>query len=368
MTRLVLHIGHPKTGTTTLQHTMTANRSRLIEDGILYPEPNATHKHDVLVPRLVPQDRVSKGKHGGLTRRLKKNREEIVALSERAWSELAATVAERRPGVVVISAENFWNLRDDAPDRLRRQLDGIASDVRVAAYLRSPAALYLSRLNQKIRMMRKLPIVSPSYYTSAIDSYAAGGFSDISLRVFDVVSLAEGDIVQDFCANYLPELSAPLQSQAGARTNESVSAEALTLLREVYISAGFDDYATRPKPLIRSRVMRVVREIERYVGGATKPRLHPEVAAAVVARSMDLLRLRDEIGVTFPDVDYSLVGTTPALDLDAVDNVPSLCLVDEARLDEMRAGAARPLAEALTASEFPRRSKWRRIRKSFPAG
>ncbi|WP_138472649.1 hypothetical protein [Poseidonocella sp. HB161398] len=44
MTRhLILHVGSPKCGSTYLQRVMVANRARLAEEGIVYPDPGTSH-------------------------------------------------------------------------------------------------------------------------------------------------------------------------------------------------------------------------------------------------------------------------------------------------------------------------------------
>ncbi|MGI9369243.1 MAG: hypothetical protein ACR2O2_10450, partial [Ruegeria sp.] len=47
---LILHIGHPKTGTTTLQQTFKKNRDFLEKQGILYPMQSSQYNHKLIVP------------------------------------------------------------------------------------------------------------------------------------------------------------------------------------------------------------------------------------------------------------------------------------------------------------------------------
>jgi hypothetical protein len=53
MTRVYLHIGAPKTGTTYLQEVLFRNRARLAEHGVLYPgDSTAAHYAAVLDLRV----------------------------------------------------------------------------------------------------------------------------------------------------------------------------------------------------------------------------------------------------------------------------------------------------------------------------
>jgi hypothetical protein len=331
MTRLVLHIGHPKTGTTALQFALDANRERLGKFGILYPAAGKEHKHAVLTPYLmkVPPTPATR-------RRTKLDGEDLIAFSRHVWDALKADVAATRPDVVVLSAESFWNPTSvNAAASFHEKLNEIASEIQVVGYLRSPPQRYLSRLNQKVRMLRELPIVEGRFYQKAITAYSVTGFENISLQVFDKTMLRDGDIVNDFCQRFLPELKTPLDRETIRRTNESISVEALAVMREISTSESASVFL-RQRPARRTRILKSLREFDRELTGATPPQLHPQIRDTVIARSADLIWLRDERGIEFPDVDYSLVGSETKIDLESIQEIAALCPLNPSRLSELR--------------------------------
>ena len=56
----------------------------------------------------------------------------------------------------------------------------------------------------------------------------------------------------------------------------------------------------------------------------------------MIARSADLIWLRDERGIEFPDVDYSLVGSETKIDLESIQEIAALCPLNPSRLSELR--------------------------------
>jgi len=339
LTRLILHVGHPKTGTTTLQYALLTNRRRLARKGICYPAIEKEYKHSLLIPHLLKTEKPD------LCRRLKISPEQLAERSRRAWSQICASTRDTATDLVIISAEGFWGRGSSQEIAwLCSSLREIADEIHLVAYLRSPDQLFLSRLNQKMRKMRKLPRVMEGYYRKSILSCASGKFDRISLRVFDRSQLAKSDIVSDFIETFVPELTEGIDRSKIRRTNESVSTEAMALLQELKTSNGFA--SGLPARRLRGRVDRLVRTADAALEGATRPSLHRPVSDAIIARSADLLWLRDQHGITFPDVDYSRVGAPSKVDLDACKDVRDFCPVQDQRLQKLREAVSHALADA----------------------
>lgn len=185
-------------------------------------------------------------------------------------------------------------------------------------------------------MVRGLPKVDGSYYRLAISAYADAGCDNISLQIYDKSLLRDGDIVTDFCQRFLPELKHPLDTGNVRRTNESISTEALAVMREVTTSRAAAAFVNH-RPGRRSRILKALREFDRQLTDATRPQLHPQVRDAVVAGSTDLTWLRDEWGIEFPDLDYDLVGKPSEVDLESIHDIASLCPLNTSRAAELRA-------------------------------
>ena len=236
MPRLLLHIGHPKTGTTALQSVLSANAKTLLNSAsVLYPtqtEP-AEFKHAFVIPWLFQADNES------IRRRSKASGDELKEISKQYWNSLVAEVQQTNHNLSILSAEGFWSIVRRAPQGqsafFREKLYEIADHIKVIAYLKSPAPYFLSKINQKLRNFRAVTLPRPNYLSGAIQDWEGIGFDDYSWRIFDRTLLTNQDIVDDFCTHYLPDsLSATALTREGVeQANSSVSNEALVILEEL---------------------------------------------------------------------------------------------------------------------------------------
>ena len=333
---LILHIGHPKTGTTALQSVLAANAARLLEVGVLYPTAATpvSHKHELAKPYLTGRE------NGAIRRRTGLEGEALARLSERYWSSLKAEI--RHPhNIIVLSAEGLWAVPARRWPSFSERLSEICDNVTVVAYLRSPARRFLSQMNQRVRMFRGVLLPPPEYYRSVVEAYRENGFDSIKLNVFEPASLVGGDIVADFCQKYLPAELEPLDRESVERGNESVSNEALAILDETRRR-----YPALPNSAIdrgRAKMVALLRAADRDIGGNLRPSLKPGVANAIVAGAKDLCWLRDHCGVQFKDVDYDLAESTGHAALGEMRRVSDFCPIDAERLDALRAITGRKI-------------------------
>jgi hypothetical protein len=336
LTRLILHIGHPKTGTTALQSVLSANAATLLRAGVLYPTASdpGYHKHILSKPYLTGTENPT------LHRRTGTRGDALAEISLRYWRRLRAECAATPHERLVLSCEGFF-VRSERPD-FRQRLGAICDHVTVAAYLRSPAKRVLSQMNQNLRMFREFVLPPAEYYRPVLETYMLGGFETLSLNVFDPAQMADGDIVTDFVRKYLPENLPPLVRDQVERSNESVSNEALTILAELPARWNLTE-SSRGDPR-RGKAVALIRDADRRVGGTRRPSFKPEIAEAIVARSVDLPWLRDVGGVTFDDVDYAAIGRSDLPDLTGLRHVKDFCPVDPQRLAALRDLTDAPLA------------------------
>lgn len=332
MTRILVHIGHPKTGSTALQFTLRALPEQLARAGVLYPEiaPVQRHKHAVLLPTLLgkatPALRRSSGVDGA----------ELATVSATAWAALGERIAAVAPRTTVLSGESFWNPRSaEAARSMCARLRTLADRVEVAGYVRSPTTFFLSQVNQNIKMFGAVKKLRPDFYRSAIEAHAAGGFDRLSFRLFDRSALIGGDVVEDFRQSYLPEIDAPLDAGPAVRGNVSLSTEALKLVQCLQAKAGHAIHAGSGPT--RTSLIRLVQSADAHVPGRVRPSLRPEVADAIVARSLDLPWLRDSQGIVFPDIDYARISARPEVELEQLQEIEDLCPLDAERLAVLRA-------------------------------
>jgi len=358
MPSLLLHIGHPKTGTTALQSVLSANADILLKNAsVLYPtkaEP-IEFKHAFAIPWLLQADNHS------IRRRSKASGDDLKEISRRYWHCLVTEVQQANHKTLILSAEGFWDaakqVTKEQANFFRRKLYDISNHVTVIAYLKSPAPYFLSKINQKLRNFRAVTLPKSNYLSRAIQDWESIGFDDYSWRIFDRTLLTNQDIIDDFCAHYLPDsLSATDLTREGVeQANSSVSNEALVILEE--LTSAYPVLLENVYDHRRYKIIEILKQSDRSIGGKARPSLKESAAAGIVKRCSDLGWLQDR-GLSFPDIDPAWIHQTATTDLpNTFTCVSDFCPIDSDRLAELR-GVAGEAIEALFRPE-PKRIFWR---------
>ncbi|PLW81651.1 hypothetical protein CWI75_14380 [Kineobactrum sediminis] len=227
MATVYLHIGSPKTATSSLQAVFARHKRKLGSRGVLYPrECRHGDAHHILVADLI-------GKHqsghlpdfwyGDFPR-------------GKAWARLQ-TELEAKAGKfdkVVLSSELFFGQSVGLEAMLGDIRQALAGHtVKIVVYLRRQDQLYASFYNQDVKGARQWSRSAYEFYgTHQIfrHSYSrlmefwssAFGVENIIIRPYERAQWVGGDIVQDFCATIgIPALgSAPLESNQGLGVNQ----------------------------------------------------------------------------------------------------------------------------------------------------
>lgn len=338
MTRLTLHVGHPKTGTTALQSVLFANAETLLEKGsVLYPTQTkpVKIKHALAIPWLlgVEYEAVRRSAHA--------SDDKLTEISQEFWQAITTEIAAKQPEHLILSAEGFWVLRKASEAKratFKETINAIATHVAVAGYLKSPAPYFTSMINQKLRNFREVQLPKRNFYRASMQAWEDMGFDDYQWRIFDRRCLVNQDIIDDFCAHHLP---APLSSQDLNRegvedANSSVSNEALVILEE--LANNYPDLQQNIYDHRRYKVVDILREADTQVGGRSRPCLTEAAAAAIVARCDDLAWLLDR-GLSFPDLDPALINAANPPVLERFTRVADFCPVDSDRLASLRSCA-----------------------------
>ena len=138
--KLFIHIGAPRTGTTTLQSLMNANKARLLKSGLDYPligytdEKRGDAQHNLAFslmetyPEFVPEKaRVS---------------------PDVVWNKFADYARAAKTNIFV-SSEAFSTLQKDAVEFIRKKLDGIDTEILYVA--RDAQSWHASMARQQIK-------------------------------------------------------------------------------------------------------------------------------------------------------------------------------------------------------------------------
>lgn len=335
--RLLVHIGHPKTGTTSLQAVLHASHDYLVKNGVYHP---ITHEkrgnNSEIVPYLLGPEVISEFR----LNRLRQTAASAVAEADSHWNKLLADLVRIRPKTVVLSSEMMFSpVGSDRKSHLEAALHSIATDIQTIAYLRSPGSFFLSSLQQTLKFARPPRPPKPDRLRSRLAPIAENMPGRLSLNVFERTQLAGGDLVLDFFAKYLPDVDVGGLIRPEAERNITHSPEAISLLLE-------NSLDQRPVRKDRHLSARAIRRADQAIPGKSRPVLFPEVHQAIIDHEReDLLWLRDTFGVVFSDVDYSRISTTGGINpLARFKRVEDLCAVDPDRKAKLRDKALRETA------------------------
>lgn len=204
--RVILHIGTEKTGTTSIQAALNADRRALKAKGILYPSLLGSTNHSelyVLSGAALPGDDVLLWEE---TRTGLSGRKYVAACTESFLSE----VSEGRYHTLVLSCE-FFHSRVASSEMVLDAIEslcGYIPSVRVLVYLRRQDELAVSAFSTRIKMgdvgrIFDLPIYSRNEnylnYRKLIELYqCCFGRDSVSPRIYDRTRLIGGDVVRDF--------------------------------------------------------------------------------------------------------------------------------------------------------------------------
>lgn len=266
---LTVHIGHQKTGTSSLQATFYRNAALLASHGLHYmerPTHHAVARHHEAVRRQADD-------HKELKRFLSEAK-------ARSWPQ------------GLLSSEAFTRLSDEEAAEFVGTARTVARRVSVLLYVRHPVSFVSSSASQGLRMGRTLAEIGSSPRVLPIRAMVARwrglvGAENMTVRGFASSLLVNGDIIDDVLqvlglSHVAPELDR-------VRSNEAFSVLGIHLLDRARILKGRDQW---PAPLL---------DVFGEVPGpkfVLPQRVLDAVAEACVP---ELDFLRDEFGIVLPE-------------------------------------------------------------------
>lgn len=329
--KLTLHLGHSKTGSTSIQVSFFSAREDIAKYGCLYPAGSKIRKkHHWLAPLIF--DRVSAA--SGVVNRMGYNVDTARKLALEEWQHLLTQIRNIDPDELILSSEVlFRTMTSDEVEKMKRRLGSLATEVQVFAYIRSPAQWYLARVQQGLK--RSSTIAGPAHFSimQVLKGYMSVFDCPVKLRVFEKSKLLGGDVVRDFVD--WAALPFPHEMLPKIRMKNRISAECMAALQETMpphrpkSEREFSEVRLRRKALIKA---------DTFVEAPTAPVLKPEVEANITAQCPDLIELRDEFALNFDDVDYGLFNSPPPPIL-VLSDVGELCNYDSRRKEVILAKA-----------------------------
>lgn len=225
---LYLHVGPYKTGTTSLQETLYANREEFLRrTGIAYLDDKKNH--GPILRNMFSKNpvRYNNNKRRGLTR---KDIEQQVAEYERNLREKLESFQED----LLISGEHLSDLSQEELIDLKAFFDSYFDDIFIIYYVRDPNDLIGSDLQETVKNGRDISLFTFKYialrYKQKIE-YLENVFGENNVRVlvFEAGLKNERGFTNYFLLNGLG-VDFEINKRKEVRANESISLSAFRLL------------------------------------------------------------------------------------------------------------------------------------------
>jgi hypothetical protein len=261
MSRLLLHIGSPKAGSSAIQASLLEGADQLRrQHGLLVCPPNpfrrplpsgflaACHLPSEALPRyLAVRRRRDPQQFGRDVQAYQQLLRDVLLLGRpvghlrwrRHLWRLKRDLLPSPPRTVVLSTEYLWRYPPDAIRRMRDQFEALGvRTFQVLAYVREPVSAYGSFLQQWLRLSDDLERYNPWQWRYRVrenlEAWAAVfAPEELVVRPFSRDQLSGGSVVRDFygcCSDWIGQTVAGPEP---AGVNESLSIEALTLVQQV---------------------------------------------------------------------------------------------------------------------------------------
>ena len=290
--KLIIHCGRSKTGTSSLQASLGRSRGILQKHGILYYTGKFSN-HNPLAKLVGKKGRLAEGESEANTEQARQLVSEIhdrLADGSFSYLLLSAEYMEN------FSAQQFHNLLD----MLQIDFDAVT----VIMYIRSPHAMYLSRMQQKIKADHLL--LKPSDYRddtlACIDNWTRTvGADKLNVRLFATERLHGRDIVEDFVGVLNEQFGFGIDGLTSARENATLSSESVVTLQQ-YRQICCSEH---PRVFMNSsnHLIKTLFEIEKESQYRfSKPRLKDAVIAEIYKNNADVVETVDK---RYPDLGFS---------------------------------------------------------------
>jgi hypothetical protein len=233
---LVLHIGSGKTGTSSIQHFLDRNRSRLAELGCLYPRTPGATRHVRLGLSIQSEDALD-----GWVNWHRQRATSLEAFRTSFRRRLLREIGDSGLTRVLFSDEALYGSPNDALRRLCEFVDRIAGSLRLVVYLRRQDDHLVSRYQQVVKTGETRPLaewVRESDLSATYDYYLRLRTWErllepdhFEVRRFEPDSLVDGSLFQDFLEAVGIDARAEEMDAGGTSRNVSLDAESVEFLR-----------------------------------------------------------------------------------------------------------------------------------------
>ena len=278
--KCIIHIGMPKTGSTSIQNTL---HRKLVDKKFDYMKIGTSSPNHSGTIISFCENKLPQSQSRGLTR------DKIIEIDKKNRKNFIEYIINNNSPVSIISGEEIHQVSINGLEYLKNFLKKYFKQVVVVGYIRSPKSFMDSSLQQRVKGgldTFDVEILYP-YYRRRFEKFdEAFGRENVKFWKFDPKSFPKGNIVLDFCQ----KLGIEMQAEQTVRVNESLSKEALSLLytyRKYGIDHGLGENINK-----EYYIYRLIGEIMGI--GDTKVRLSPSITNPILEKYNEDTRWMEE--------------------------------------------------------------------------
>lgn len=284
MSKLIIHIGMPKTGSSSIQETLFAKGGH---GDFYYTDFGVANQGGKLRSYFSDDSHEWPGHQASC-----RSPDQVKAFNEAVGVEIEKVKAQG--GCQIISGEDIFHMDEAALSRMRDSFCESFDQIKIIGYVRSPASFMASAFVQFIKNHNQTTLnvkqLWPQYRAKLEKFDRVFGRENVVLRSFDNGKLIDGDVVQDFCHF----VGAPIDTAEVCRVNESLSLEATAALF-VYRREGPCYQPYPDKPVDNNRLVNLLAGF-----GERKLRFADSLIRPVIEReAADLEWIESRLGESF---------------------------------------------------------------------
>ncbi|MFC5050241.1 hypothetical protein ACFPK9_06425 [Rubritalea spongiae] len=289
---IFIHIGMPKSGSTSIQNTLKSLSGDLEKKGILFPTtPIKEDDNQAIVALCKRKERLPRD----LKQRAESlSQEEINSMMDKWLLRLQKTVTQKYKSII-ISSEYLFTMSDKEISTLKNKFEGIFHNPKfhIIAYVREPVAYWSSLMQQHIKANHRIKLGKSINY--GVLSIYKSIFQSIDVFEFNKNKLPNGDVVRHFFGLIDPSIDL---SGTSAPSNPSLSPEAIDIMQN-FRKNRLPKQNGKRTPESKT-FLRILGNSDKFVPGKKSSLVKPSVAALITeANTANLSMLASDFGINF---------------------------------------------------------------------
>jgi hypothetical protein len=292
MKKVLIHIGTPKTGSTSIQSAL----ANLSSTNINYPniENNGHQNIEILFKKK--RKHLNRGLHSSFKLKTRNYTQYYKFFSSKIKEELNSK------NDLIISSEFLFNMTEDEILELKKMLKEYNfQKVKILCYVRRPDLYYLSHVQQEIKASTKFPQPSNFHcdYKKNIQKWIKHfGLDNVTIKEFSRNVLFKNDVVEDFnkTINTFFKENIDLESRID---NTSMPSEAMYIMQQVRSYMETEDGLIHPTS---NKIFKILTS-KKMKNKGTKAKLIKDIRSKILFNSSEDIKYLNKLFGIFQNLE-----------------------------------------------------------------